>query len=220
MPKQPKVVKSIEERMLDCETHLSFLSEARNNYWTDRERYKQIAGELRILICQFGSSKPLLLDLMDHYGFVYEVQPPGPPFDKQPIPLVGWRDDVAQQELAKELEEALGDEKKLTAIPARQASYRSALPLRRYVEEGLAAFIQPYEYSFAKLTRAIAEQSGGAHEDEAVEEGIAAMRNFRIGNDESHIATLIKFSDTVLAAGLEFLAFMEASHGYQPRRFQ
>ena len=63
------------------------------------------------------------------------------------------------------------------------------------MEEGLAAFIQPYDYSFAKLTRAIAEQSGGAHEDEAVEEGIAAMR-------QSHIVALIKFSDTVLAAGL------------------
>jgi hypothetical protein len=60
----------------------------------------------------------------------------------------------------------------------------------------------------------------GAHEDEAVEEGIAAMRNFWIGIDESHIVALIKFSDTVLAAGLEFLGFMVAKRGYRPRRFR
>ncbi|HMI96131.1 MAG TPA: hypothetical protein VK479_06420 [Micropepsaceae bacterium] len=220
MPKQLKAPKSIEERMQDCETHLSFLWEARECYRNDRERYKQVAGELRVLVCRFGSNKPLLLDMMDHFGFVYEVQPPGPPFERQPIPLVGWRDDPVVQELTKALEEAFGDVEKLAAVLARQATLRMALPLRRYVDDGLAVFIRPYDYSFSNLTRAIAEQSGVAHEDEGIEEGVAAMHQITIGNDHSHIVALINFGDTILQAGMEFLAFMVASRGYSLRRFQ
>jgi hypothetical protein len=223
MPKsKPRVPKSPEERIRDCETHLAFLKEARDNYRTDRERYKQVAGELRVLVCKFGNNKPLLLDLMDEYGFDYKVQPAAPPAGpplKGPIPLVGWRDDPVQQELAKEIEQALGDEQKLNALLTRQESLTVALPLRQYVDEGLAAFIAPYEYSYNQLTRAIAEQCGVAHEDEAIEEGLAAMHDFRIGNDHSHIVTLISFADSILRAGLTFLDFMGATHGYQLRRF-
>ena len=133
---------------------------------------------------------------------------------------MGWRDDSIQQELAKELEQALGDEQKLNAVLTRQLSLRVALPLRRFVDEALAAYIAPYDYSYNQLTRAIAEQSGGAHEDEAIEEGLAAMRNFHIGGDHSHIRVLISFADTILRAGLEFLAFMATNHGYQLQRLQ
>jgi hypothetical protein len=105
MPKRkPRVRKSAEERLRDCETHLAFLREARNKYRSDRERYKQVAGELRLLVCESSNNKPLLLDLMEEYGFKYEVQPPAPPAGpplKGPIPLVGWRDDPVEQELAK-----------------------------------------------------------------------------------------------------------------------
>lgn len=223
--KPPRVPKSPEERMQECETHLAFLKEARENYRTDRERYKQVAGELRVLVCGSRQNKPLLLDLMDQYGFRYEVQRPAPPAGpplKGPIPLVGWRDDPVQQELAKEMEQALalGDEEKLKAVLTRQESLNVPLPLRRFVNEGLAAYVDPYEYSYNELTRAIAEQAGVAHEDDAIEEGLAKMRNFRIGNDQSHISILISFADTILRAGLEFLAFMVATHNYQPQRFQ
>jgi hypothetical protein len=223
MPKRkPRVPKPRDERIRDCETHLAFLKEARDNYRTDRERYKQVAGELRVLVCKSKSNKPLLLDLMDEYGFDYLVQraapPAGPPL-KGPIPLVGWRDDPVQQELAKELEQAQGDERRLNALLTRLQSLEVALPLRRYVDEGLAAFIAPYEYSYNQLTRVIAEQSGSAHEDETMEEGLAAMHHVRIGNDHSHIVTLIGFADTILCAGLEFLNFMVATHGYRLRRF-
>jgi len=216
----PKVPKSAEERMRDCETHLAFLKEARDNYSTDRERYKQVAGELRVLVCKTKSNKPLLLDLMDEYGFSYPVQrgPSGPPV-KGPIPLVGWRDDPVQQELAKELEQALGDEQKLNAFSARLESVNVALPLRRYVDEGLAVYIAPQDYSYNRLTRAIAEQCGVAHEDVAIEEGLAAMQSFVIGNDHGHIRTLITFADTILHAGLEFLTFMVVTRDYPLRRF-
>jgi hypothetical protein len=216
----PRVSKSPEERIRDCETHLSFLQEARDKYPTDRERYKQVAGELRVLVCKTNRNKPLLLDLMDEYGFYYEVQrdPAGPPV-KGPMPVVGWRDDPVQQELAREVEQALGDEQKLNALLARQESLNIALPLRRYVDEGLAVYIAPQDYSYNRLTRAIAEQCGVAHEDEAIEEGLAAMQCILIGNDHSNIRVLISFADTILRAGLEFLAFMVATYRYQLQRF-
>jgi hypothetical protein len=184
-------------------------------------RYKQVAGELRLLVCESRHNKPLLLDLMDQYGFEYHVQPTAPPSGpplKGPIPLVGWRDDPVQQEAAKELEQALGDEQKLSEFLTRQQSQMVTLPLRRFVTEGLAAFVAPYDYSYSQLTRAIAEQSGSAHEDDAIEEGHSSMQHFRIGNDHSHIVTLINFADTMLQAGSRFLEFMVANHGYKRRR--
>jgi hypothetical protein len=66
------------------------------------------------------------------YGFNYEVQPAAPPAGpplKGPIPLVGWREDPVQQELAKKLKQALGDEQKLNALLDQQQSLRVALPL-------------------------------------------------------------------------------------------
>jgi hypothetical protein len=94
------------------------------------------------------------------------------------------------------------------------------LPLRRYVDEGLAVFVRPYDYSFCDLTRAIAEQSGTSHEDDSIEEGVAAMKAIRLGGEHSHIVALLAFADTVLSAGMEFLAYMVAKHNYQLRRFE
>ncbi len=80
-------------------------------------------------------------------------------------------------------------------------------------------FVRPYDYSFCKLVRAIAEQSGTAHEDDSIEEGVAAMKQVIIGNDHSHIVVLVEFSDTVLNAGVKFLEYMVKNDKYQCSRF-
>jgi hypothetical protein len=86
-PKEPqhaKVCKPIGLRLRDCESHLRHLKEDLIAYANkDRDRYKTIAGHLRVLVCKFGRNKPLLLELMDHFGFVYPWQDQ-PPFDECP----------------------------------------------------------------------------------------------------------------------------------------
>jgi hypothetical protein len=163
---------------------------------------------------------PLLLSLMDEYGFTYEVQPPGPPFDKRPIPMVGWRDDPVQQQLTADFNAALGNREMLDAVLEREASLRRPVPLREYVDRGRAVFIAPYEYSFNDLTLAIAQQIGSSHEDEEVEEPIVKMQSIVIGIDEGHIAPLNQFADLIIHLGGRFLEFIVNNHSYQPRYFR
>jgi hypothetical protein len=125
-PKEPqhaKVCKPIGLRLRDCESHLRHLKEDLIAYANkDRDRYKTIAGYLRVLDCKFGRNKPLLLELMDHFGFVYPWQDQ-PPFDECLIPLLGGRSEPPP------------------------------IPLRKYVDEVLAARVFGHEYSYARLTR-------------------------------------------------------------------
>src|SRR5664279_5665901 len=102
MNQKRRISKTANQRLYECETHLYFLSDANRLYQQQRERYKQIATELRVLVCETRTNKPLLLDLMDKYGFTYDVQPPGkyqggPPLKPQPHQTVGWLDDPVQK---------------------------------------------------------------------------------------------------------------------------
>jgi hypothetical protein len=175
IPKKNRIPRESVELTQAMESHLYFLWEARKRYPEQPDRYKQIATELRVLVCKTRQNQPLLLNLMDQYAFSYEVQPPGPPFDKQPIPLV---DDLAQKHLAPEVESAnLGDETALQKLLQKQAALRRPIPFREYVDRGLAVFIAPHPYSHRELTLAIAQQLGSSHEDSAVDERIVQMAN-------------------------------------------
>src|ERR1700704_771305 len=108
--KKRRIPRPTQERISACESHLFFLHEDLKLFPQQYDRYKQIAGKLRVLVCKTRSNKPLLLDLMDELGFNYEVQPPGPPEPLTiPIPRVGWRDAPVHQALTREVEQAAGD---------------------------------------------------------------------------------------------------------------
>lgn len=62
--------------------------------------------------------------MMEQYGYTYDVQPPGPPVDKNPILMVGWREDPA-------------------TVPENQAALRRPIPFSEYVDKGLAVYIDP-----------------------------------------------------------------------------
>lgn len=220
MTKKRRIPQSPTERFNECETHLYFLWDARRLYAQQRDRYKQIASELRVLVGDQSPKKRLLLWLMDEYGFAYAVQPPGAPFDKQPIPMVGWRNDPEHQVLTLEVEKALGDEAKLAEVLKKQAATRRPVPFSEYVEKALAVYIAPYDYSYRDLVLAVAQQLGSSHEDTKVEEPLLHMRQFVIGGDEGHVAPLIGFADLVLEVGSRFIAFLAEKHGYAPKYFQ
>jgi hypothetical protein len=110
--RKPRVAKPAGQRLAECETHLYFLWDARRLYIQQRDRFKQIAAELRILVRETRTNKPLLLDLMDEYKFVYEVQPLGssdfgPPLKPQPLTIVDWQDDPLHAEISQQLSKAI-----------------------------------------------------------------------------------------------------------------
>ncbi len=217
---KPRIPKSLEQRLQDCETHLYFLWDSHRLYPAQEDRFKQIAAELRILVCETRTNHPLLLYLMEELGFSYDVQPPGPPFDKQPIPMIGWRDDPVHQQLTTEVQAAIGDERRLSQILQKQAALRHALPFREYVEKSLAVFIAPYDYSYRELTLAVAQQVGSSHEDLSVEEPLIKLQQFRLAGHQGHVAPLIVFADSVLKVGGAFVEFLIQTQSYEPRYYK
>jgi len=176
MTRKPRIAKSETQILSECETHLYFLWDAYRLYSQQRERFKQIAAELRILVCETRQNKPLLLNLMDKYNFEHEVQPPGlhkggPPLKPQPIPMAGWRDNPKHTEITDELSKAIesGDKEKMKVIDDKLAAMAKPIPFREWVNKGLAVFIRPHDYSHRELTLAIAQQFGSSHEDDSVE---------------------------------------------------
>ena len=219
MVEMERVPKTKSQRLADCETHLFFLWDALRQYPHQPDRYKQIATELRVLVADKKPKQRLLLAMMDECAFMYDVQPPGPPFDKQPILMVGWHDDPVQRKLTEEFKQALGDPEALSTVQAKQAKLRHPVPFAEYVGKGFAVYIKPRNYSFSDLVRAIAQQEGSSHESTAVDKPLAQMRQITIGGDPGHIAPLIKFSQDVLKVGAAFMAFVAKNHAYKPKYF-
>jgi hypothetical protein len=218
-PKKQRISRTNKELTQSMEAHLYFLWEARQRYPEQPDRYKQMATELRVLVCKTRTNQPLLLDLMDRYGFSYEVQPPGPPLDKQPITLV---DDLAPEKLAESGKESanLGDEATLKKQLDKQIALRRPLPFREYVDRALAVFIRPHAYSYRELTLAIAQQLGSSHEDSEVDESIVQLANMYIGGHAGHVAPLMGFANRVITVGSKFLEFLHLEHGYKPQYFK
>jgi len=227
MSQKPRIAKSDDQILIDCETHLYFLWDAHRLYSQQRERFKQIAAELRILVCETKKNKPLLLDLMDKYNFEYEVQPPGlsqggPPLKPQPLSMVGWRDDPQHKEISEELSKAIesGDDAKKKEIYEKLASLAKPIPFHEWVNKGLAVFIKPYDYSNRELTLAIAQQFGSSHEDDSVEEPIARLQQIIIGGETGDIAPMIAFAEYVIQVGKMFISHLVSNYSYKPQYFK
>jgi hypothetical protein len=225
--RKSRVDKTSAERLAECETHLYFLWDALRLYPEQRDRFKQIAAELRVLVCETRTNKPRLLNLIDEYACVYEVQPPGlsaggPPLKPQPLPMVGWRDDPIQIEVSERLSRAIesGDASQINEVEQALADLARPVPFRDWVNKGLAVFIAPYDYSHRDLVLAIAQQFGSSHEDDSVEEPILRLRQIYIGGERSDLAPLTVFADSVLSVGRAFIRHVEQHHGFRPQYFR
>lgn len=222
-----RVPKTSAERLADCETHLYFLWDAVRLYSEQPDRFKQIAAELRVLVCETRMNKPLLLNLMDEFSFVYEIKPPrasasGPPL-LQPLPMIGWRDDLIHAEISERLSQANKSEDtahQMQEIERRLAELAKPVQLREWINRGLAVFIAPYEYSYRELALAIAQQFGSSHEDDSVEEPILRLQQTYIGGERGDLAPLLIFAETVLSAGVAFIRHVEKHHDFRPRYFR
>ncbi len=219
MARKPRIPKSPARRLAECESHLYFLSDARRLYEQEEDRFKQVAAELRVLVGDHRPERRLLCAMMSEYGFAFAVQPPGPPFERQPIPTVGWRDDPQHQALTEEVAAALGDEAKLAQVLKKQAALRRPMPFDEYVDRALAVYIAPHDYSYRDLVLAVAQQLGSSHEDTAIDVPLAQMESVRICGDLGYVAPLIKLADLVLTIGSLFIAHVVKQDGYEPKYF-
>jgi hypothetical protein len=169
------------------------LHEALQAYEYEPDRYKQVAAELRVLVCSVKRrNRPLLLDLLDEHEVESWVYPtPGLPF---PIPLVG-QPYAAEQEGMREA---------------------SPLTLREFVERGLAVFISGREFTYRDLVLAVAQQIGTGHEDPLVDEHLAELEQYIIGGFSGYGAPVGHLGQLALSAGLNLTEHLVQQHDYRP----
>jgi len=199
-----RIPKTGDRLLADLESQLKFLREALVALPSEPDRYKQVAAGLRVLVCDFGSNRPLLLDLMDELGVVHSISPlPDLPF---PIPMV---DEIDQEP----------DVDMSAMTPAEVWAYHrsrgKSYPLREFVARALAVYVLGHAYSYADLIRTLAEQSGLGHEDWTIDKNVPALESFIIGGYHGHVAPLRVLSEHVLTAGVEVIN-CAASLGYRP----
>lgn len=200
MTKRPRVPKGPERLLAACESHLKFLGEALAAYDREPDRYKQLAAELRVLVCKAGRNKPLLLDLMDEYGFVYEVHPiPDLPF---PITMVGQLHEEPEVDFSAISPEEIWAHHRARAKPVR---------LREFIDRALAVYIRPHEFSYRDLILAVAQQIGVSHEDRTMEKALVELEQFLIGGFSGYGAPLRHCAQLVYDAGVRFMGHVAST---------
>jgi hypothetical protein len=190
------------------ETHLKLLREAKARVRREPDLYKLLAAALRVLVCEFGQSRPLLLDLMDELGVEYRIGPD--PTLPIPIPLI----DEPPPELPSDYLE--WDRERVFEW---HLSNGRVHPLREFVKRALAVMVGNDLYSYEQLVRTLAEHTGLAHEDASIDRNVIEMESVRIGGMVGHSAPLLLLASHVLSAGKNVIS-KAASLGYQPHYFQ
>lgn len=225
-----KITKSLQQRLEDCEDHLLFLNEGHERHEQQPFRYKQMAAELRVLVCKTKSNKPLLLDLMEESGFTFMVDP----YEKTPFgprPLIRVDEFDRYVEIARRL--MSGDR----TAREENASLLRQVPLREFIQDGFATLLcecgqtncvcnsQAKKWSWKKFIRGVAEQMGSAHEDTSISAGLERARTFMVSGTTplSAIPAIARFigevASIVLKGGAAFLEEQVAVGKFEPRHF-
>ncbi|MBI3468213.1 MAG: hypothetical protein HY000_34850 [Planctomycetes bacterium] len=177
-------------------------------YEMQPDRYKQVAAELRVLVCETKENKPLLLDLLDGFGLQYLVQ--SDPELPLPLQMVGDIGKTPTEDFS-----TLSPHE----IWARYRANAKPIPLREFVNCGLAVFIRPHEFSHRDLILAVAQQIGSAHEDRSVEVPLLELEHFLIGGYSGYGASLRSVGFLVLQAGRYLICHLAENNEYRPHYF-
>jgi hypothetical protein len=162
----------------------------------------EVASKLRVLVSDAGSNHPLLLDLMDEFGINI-------PFDEDLMHVPAEADHVMDidNQGARQLAWMKGS--------SEISRFDLPLPvvntdLRNYLDSfshliGRVPFVEPV--TKIELIRAVAEQSGGAHEDPGFAEHLAHALDPQIQRDGQppFIEVLRRVSTRVVWVAEEFL---------------
>ena len=113
--------------------------------------YKGLAGSLRVIVCDFGNNRPLLLDLLDDLELGYSIGPnPELPF---PIPLVDEEPEEPPTDFSSWPPERIWEWHR-----ARGKRYS----LREYMKRARAVYVLGDVYSYEKLVRTHCKKLSGS----------------------------------------------------------
>lgn len=209
-----RIPRSELDLITSCEFHLLLLWEAFIKMSIQPERYKQIAAELRVLVCRHGRNKPLLLNLMKSYSIEARANPQGSRFLKK-----GWQEDPKyKQELIK-LPLLSYDYAELIKLLHSRMPPEKPLDYEQYISEVVGVANEYGEYTYKELILAVAQQIGSGHEDETVEELLHYVAHFDQSNcvEPIIIVPMMRTAEEVLSLGALFIFIASKHYNYHPK---
>jgi hypothetical protein len=202
--KKTRIKKTLTGLLEDLDDHLYLLRDCILNQERDVTYLKSIASGLRVLVCFSSGTEGLLWRVAEQLGIS----------DAVAIHLAG--DVDVEHPLAKDLS--------LAFVPIQYAGFGPAeLPPREYTLKGVikrsaAVFVQGQNVTHEYLITTIAQQMGGAHEDDAIESYLAMLRELQINGVQPYVPILIRDSELTLQVGERVLCAAERKSAFQRKR--
>lgn len=209
-----RVPRSDLDRIASCEFHLLALWEAYVRASVQPERYKQMAAELRVLVCRHGRNKPLLLNLMKTHSIEARVNPQSSRYLKK-----DWQIDTIYKRELNNLPPRNYNYTELVELLHSRMPSEEPLDYEQYISDVVAVANEYGEYTCKELILAVAQQIGSGHEDEAVDELlhyvclIEQVNNVR----PTILGPLMRIAEEVLALGSMFVFVASQHYAYCPR---
>lgn len=195
-----RISKSSLELMLALDDHLYLLRLHLLGLQKDDAHLKSLAAELRVLVCLSHRTEGLLWRMVDHVSASDAVD----------LQLAGNVD--VNHPLATSLS--------LAFVPIQRAGLghpdlpSNSYSLKKVIKCCNAIFVTGKGLTHEYLIKAIAQQMGSAHEDDAVELPLATLKATFINETQPYIPILMLVSELVLEVGERVLGAAEGSLGF------
>ncbi|MFA5904395.1 MAG: hypothetical protein WC836_10725 [Desulfobacula sp.] len=212
-PKTAKLSRDILDLIQSCEFHLNILWEAKQKLSEDSMRFKQIAGELRILICETRTNKPLLFKIMDQFGVQGRILPGA----NNRILMIGWREDPEYIKAYNSLTNPPIEANVLIQRFNEIMPEGNPVMLKDWIKHAVAIGNEYGEYSYEELILTLAQQMGCSHEDEAVDTLLDMFKKVNSNKEPQFLNPLLIATKNTLGFGAFLFMWLRKSQGYKPR---
>lgn len=200
-PKMKRISKSLLEQLEALDDHLYLLLKNLLELRKDDAHIKVIAAELRVLVCPSRRTEGLLWRMVERMDV----------------------SDVVELQLAGNVDvnHPFANGLDFFFVPIQRAGFgHPSLPprpcyLRKVIKHCDAIFVTGKGLTHEYLIKAIAQQIGSAHEDNAIELPLATLKAMFINGTQPYIPILTLISELVLEVGERVLSKAEGSHGFK-----
>ena len=201
MSKQSRVPKTLHGKLSDLDNHLFLLRDHLHRLNEGEAHFKSISGGLRVLLCFSSGTEGLLWRLVDELQISDKIY------------LHVARSVNTSHPLAQGLH--------FSIVPIQRGGLgHPQLPpshysFREIIKQYDGVFISGQGYTHEYIIKAIAQQMGTAHEDDAIEEPLADLKQILINGIPPYVRLLATDAELALQIGERVLDKAEAEFSYQ-----
>lgn len=196
-----RISKTLLEQLEALDDHLYLLRQNLLGLQKDEAHIKVIAAELRVLVCHSSGTEGLLWRMVKHVNASDAVE--------------------LQLAVGVDVNHPFANGLTFAFVPIQRAGLgHPDLPSRSYslrmvIKHCDAIFVTGKGLTHEYLIKAIAQQMGSAHEDDAIELPLATLKEMFINGTQIYIPILTLMSELVLEVGERVLSKSEGSHEFK-----